>query len=154
MQMPSRNVLIAGGVVLVVLLFFVLKKKPLVGPERAADLIVSKGQAAAEAGDIDEVMDLIADDFHGQVRGLGSINKSQLKSYLTKAILIGGISVTIASQDIEIGEDVRSVQVTLRALLVAGGVRGVIQEGSADAREIVLDIELRDDEWLVVSARS
>lgn len=152
-QMPSRNVLIAGGLILVVALYFVLKKKPLVGPELAADQIVSKGQAAAEEGDIDEVMDLIADDFRAQVRGMGEINKSDLKGYLVKASLIGGgISVTIASQDIVIGEDLRSVEITLRALLVAGGIRGAIEEGAADAREIIINIELRDDEWLVVSA--
>jgi len=152
--MPSGNVLIAGGIIAVIALFFVLKKKPLVGPERAADMIIAKGQAAAEAGDIDEVMDLLADDFHAQVRGLGGINKDELKSYLMRASLVGGgISVTIASQDIEIGDDVRSVQVTLRALLVSGGVRGAIEEGSADAREIVVDIELRDGEWLIVAAR-
>lgn len=151
--MPSRNVQLGLLVVAVVAALVVFKRKPPVGPERVADMIVSKGVEAIESGEIDDAMDLVADDFHGQVEGLGSIDKSTLKSYLARASYLGsGISVTIVSQDFEVGPDQRSVAIMLRAVLVAGGIRGAL-ENNADAREIHLDIELRDDEWLVVSAR-
>jgi hypothetical protein len=148
--MPSRNVLLVAGVIAVIALFLTLKRKPPVGPERAAAMIVSKGVEAIEAGDIDEVMDLVAEDFSGQVRGLGELSRGDLKRYLVSASLMGGLSVTIATQDIEVGEDNRSATITIRAVLVAGGIRGAL-ESNADAREIVVNIELRDDEWLVVS---
>ena len=149
--MPSRNIQFALVVVAIVLALVIFKRKPPVGPERVADMIVSKGQKGIESGNIDDVMDLIADDFSGQVKGLGSINKSALKSYLTRASYLGGgISVTIVSQDFEV-TDQRSVNIKLRAILVAGGIRGAL-ENNADAREIRLRIQLRDDEWLVVSA--
>jgi hypothetical protein len=151
--MPSRNVQLALLVVALVAALVIFKRKPPVGPERVADMIISKGVKAIESGEIDDAMDLVASDFHGQVEGLGSIDKSTLKSYLARASYLGsGISVTIASQDFEVGADQRSVAVMLRAVLVAGGIRGAL-ENNADAREIHLNIELRDDEWLVVSAR-
>lgn len=150
--MPSRNVQFALVIVAVVVALVIFKRKPPLGPERAADMIVSQAQEGIESGDIDEVMDLIASDFDGYVEGLGSINKNTLKSYLVRASYMGGgVSVTIVSQDFEVAPDQRSVAIMLRAILVAGGIRGAL-ENNADAREIHLTIQLRDDEWLVVSA--
>ena len=150
--MPSRNVQLALVVVAVVLALVIFKRKPPVGPERAADMIVSKAQKGIESGNIDDVMDLISSDFNGNVQGLGSIRKGTLKSYLTRASYLGGgISVTIVSQDFEVDPDEKSVVIKLRAILVAGGIRGAL-ENNADAREIRINIQLIDDEWLVVSA--
>ena len=115
-------------------------------------MIVSKAQKGIESGNIDDVMDLISSDFNGNVQGLGSIRKGTLKSYLTRASYLGGgISVTIVSQDFEVAPDEKSVVIKLRAILVAGGIRGAL-ENNADAREIRINIQLIDDEWLVVSA--
>lgn len=150
--MPSRNVQLALVVVAVVLALVIFRRKPPLGPERAADMIVSKAQSGIESGNIDDVMDLISSDFNGNVKGLGSIRKSTLKSYLTRASYLGGgISVTIVSQDFEVAPDERSVVIKLRTILVAGGIRGAM-ENNADAREIRINIQLIDDEWLVVSA--
>ncbi len=151
--MPSRNVQFALVLVAIVVALVIFKRKPPVGPERAADMIVSKAVASVEKGEMDEVMDLVASDFTGQVSGVGSLSKSSLKSYLTRLSYFGsGISVTIVSQDFEIGPGERSVAIVLRAIVVAGGIRGAL-ENNADAREIHIDIVLRDDEWLIVSAR-
>lgn len=151
--MPSRNVQYALVLVAIVAALVIFKRKPPVGPERVADVIITKAVESIEAGEIDDVMDLVASDFTGQVKGVGGLNKSSLESYLTRLSYFGsGISVTIVSQDFEIGPDDRSVAVMLRAIVVAGGIRGAL-ENNADAREVHLDIELRDDEWLIVSAR-
>jgi hypothetical protein len=151
--MPSRNIQYALVLVAIVAALVIFKRKPPVGPERVADLIITQGVEAIEAGEIDDAMDLVASDFTGHLEEVGSLTKSSLKSFLARlSYLGGGISVTIVSQDFEIGPDDRSVAVMLRVIVVAGGIRGAL-ENNADAREIHLDIELRDDEWLVVSVR-
>jgi hypothetical protein len=151
-QMPSRNIQIAAGILVVVALLVIFKRKTPVGPERAADVIITKAVDAVEAGEIGDMMDLVADDFSGHHEALGTIDKSSLKRYLTQMSYIGdGISITIASQDFTIGPNGRSVSIKLRALIVAGGIRGAF-ENKAEAREYRVRIELRDDEWLFVSA--
>ncbi len=151
--MPSRNIQYAAGILVVVALLVIFKRKPPVGPERVADVIITKAVDAVESGEIGDMMDLVASDFSGEVEGLGSINKSTLKSYLTRmSYMSGGVSITIASQDFEIGPDDRSVSVMLRVLVIGGGIRGAL-ESNTDAREVHIEIELRDDEWLIASVR-
>jgi hypothetical protein len=151
--MPSRNIQIAAGILVVVALLVIFKKgPPPVGPERAAEEMIDKAVEAVEAGEIGDFMDLVADDFSGHHNSVGTLNKSGLSTMLTRMSYMGGISITIATQDNTIGPDQRSVAIALRALVVAGGMRGAL-ESQAEAREFHVDIELRDDEWLFVSAR-
>lgn len=151
--MPSRNIQIAAGIVVVVAALVIFKKgPPAVGPERAAEVMITKAVEAVEAGEIGDMMDLVASDFSGYHDSLGTLDKSGLSTMLTRMSYMGGISITIATQDYEIGPDERSVAISLRALVVAGGMRGAL-ESNAEAREFHVDIELRDGEWLFVSAR-
>lgn len=151
--MPPRKVLMAAGGIALLALILVFKPKPLAGPERAAALMVDAATAAIEAGDIDQAMDLVASDVHIQMPGLGQIGKRELARYLTRLSLLGGgISITIVSQDIEVAADGRSVEIAISAALVAGGIRGALDD-NAGLRDIVIVIGIVDGDWQIVSAR-
>ena len=78
--------------------------------------------------------------------------RNQLRRYLTVLMMRrADIGITILDQNVQVHSQT-SLTIAVTAVLTRGGVTGAV-EGNLRAKEIILDVEVDDGEWKIVSSR-
>lgn len=151
MTIQARHLLIASALIAVGVGVCVVNSPAPLAPEVAINAAIDAGVAALENGDADALMDLVHDDFRGNLGDLGQQDRAGISRYVGLYLLReGGISVRVVTRSIELqGEDEASV--TLRVVGVRGGVGGALQ-GDIEADTVRLGFARDGAEWLVRSA--
>ena len=148
-QLSRRELGIAAAFVVAGLVAWFLLRDGRLPADEAVHQLVDKGIAAAEEGDVGDLMDLVSERYGSD--GNGPENRAELRSYLTALLFRGGVDIEELSREVTLHDD-RTATVALSLLLVRGGLRGMA-EGKAGARDVELHLELEDGDWKVVSSR-
>jgi hypothetical protein len=149
LEITGRRLAILAGALAVALVAWLYLRERRLPPEEAIHKLIDDGVAAAERGDVNDLMELVSERY--QADGSGPEDRRELRQLLTALLFRGGLEVQIVSRDVVL-EDERAGTVDLTVILVRGGLRGM-SEGDAGARDIHLRVELEDGDWKVVSSR-
>ena len=144
-QLAIGAALVAAGLAA----WFLVRGRPL-PPEQAVNALIDTGLAAAEEGEVNDLMDLVSKDY--QAEGNGPESRAELRQYLTALLFRGGVGVEVLSREVVLDDDLKGASVSLTVLVTRGGLRG-LAEGNAGARDISLRLALEGDDWKVVSSR-
>lgn len=152
MTLRPRHFLVASAVIAGVLLFWSLGGNDPLSPEAGIDAALDAGVAALEAGDSGALMDLVSDDFEGEIGREGTFDRQRLGQYAGLYLLReGGVSVRIVTRDIEARGETEGTA-TIRAVGVRGGVGGALA-GDVEADTFYLEFVLEDGDWKVRRVR-
>jgi hypothetical protein len=144
-QLAIGAALVAAGLAA----WFLFRDRPL-PPEQAVNALIDAGLAAAEEGDVGDLMDLVSQDY--QAEGNGPESRAELRQYLSALLFRGGAGIEVLSREVVLDDDQHGATVHLTVLLTRGGLRG-LAEGNAGARDITLRVALEGEDWKVVSSR-
>lgn len=146
MVITQRQALSAAAVVVgVAVSTWIFTRSPKLGPEKQIQALIDGAIGDAEDGDVGDLMDRVGASYKGE-----GGDRAELRSYLTGALLGGGIDVRVVTQRIDLVEPTAAIQMDV--ILSRGGIRGATQ-GDVGVRTIHIDLAREDDEWKVIGAQ-
>ena len=151
MTIQPRHILIVAIIAAIVVLVVVLNRPEPVPAEVAINQLIDTGADALRQGEAGDTLDLVSDDFRGQIGGQDFDRESLQRQLTVYGFRGGSIDFTIVSRTLEMVSEGEAV-VTMRVVGVRGGLSGAL-EGDVDAELVELRVELEGDDWKVVSAR-
>ena len=151
MTLNPKVLLVCFALLIVGLGVFTVMQPEPPAPEVAINQLIDEGADALEQGDTGDIMDMISEQFTGQIGGSRDLDRERLSTYLTAQSFRGGIDVRIVSRDVELTSESEAV-VTLSVVGSRGGVTGALS-GDVDTMGVELRFTLEGDDWMIVEAR-